>query len=128
MLPLYFPRSLEEERQSLPFLPADIGNAEGEPVVPERQIRIREKPGASEGKPNVCVKRACVKGSGGEEGKRNGTKPICLSTWQCGSPILVTGHWVSPLCPKIVTQNFRHSSNNWGLLWIILYLFSLTTN
>ncbi|XP_068946331.1 ganglioside-induced differentiation-associated protein 2 isoform X1 [Petaurus breviceps papuanus] len=46
LLPLYFPRSLKEESQSLPYLPADIGNAEGEPVVPERQIRISEKPGA----------------------------------------------------------------------------------
>lgn len=48
LLPLYFPRSLKEESQSLPCLPADIGNAEGEPVVPERQIRISEKPGAYE--------------------------------------------------------------------------------
>ncbi|XP_020645151.1 ganglioside-induced differentiation-associated protein 2 isoform X1 [Pogona vitticeps] len=48
MLPLYFPRSVEEEKRSLPFLPADIGNAQGEPVVPERQIRISEKPGVSE--------------------------------------------------------------------------------
>ncbi|ERE89899.1 ganglioside-induced differentiation-associated protein 2 [Cricetulus griseus] len=48
LLPLYFPRSLREESQSLPYLPADIGNADGEPVVPERQIRISEKPGASE--------------------------------------------------------------------------------
>ncbi|XP_044305658.1 ganglioside-induced differentiation-associated protein 2 isoform X2 [Varanus komodoensis] len=48
MLPLYFPRSLEEETRSLPLLPADIGNAEGEPVVPERQIRISEKPGVLE--------------------------------------------------------------------------------
>ncbi|NXX71312.1 GDAP2 protein, partial [Spizella passerina] len=49
LLPLYFPRSLEEEMQSLPYLPADIGNAEGEPVVPERQIRITEKPGVPDG-------------------------------------------------------------------------------
>ncbi|XP_045152480.1 ganglioside-induced differentiation-associated protein 2-like [Echinops telfairi] len=48
LLPLYFPRSLEEESQSLPYLPADIGNSEVEPVVPERQIRISEKPGAPE--------------------------------------------------------------------------------
>ncbi|XP_030059878.1 ganglioside-induced differentiation-associated protein 2 [Microcaecilia unicolor] len=45
LLPLYFPRSLKEERRSLAYLPADIGNAEGEPVVPERKIRISEKPG-----------------------------------------------------------------------------------
>ncbi|KAG7282299.1 hypothetical protein CRUP_002687 [Coryphaenoides rupestris] len=45
LLPLYFPRSEEEERASLPFIPADIGNLEGEPIVPERQIRITEKPG-----------------------------------------------------------------------------------
>ncbi|KAG7467241.1 hypothetical protein MATL_G00151200 [Megalops atlanticus] len=45
LLPLYYPRSEEEERASLPLLPPDIGNSEGEPVVPERQIRITEKPG-----------------------------------------------------------------------------------
>lgn len=48
LLPLYYPRSKSEERASLPLLPADIGNAEGEPVVPERQIRITEKPGSLE--------------------------------------------------------------------------------
>lgn len=50
LLPLYYPRSEEEERASLPLIPADIGNSEGEPVVPERQIRIAEKPGCLEGK------------------------------------------------------------------------------
>uniref|UniRef100_A0A8C7RC08 Ganglioside induced differentiation associated protein 2 n=1 Tax=Oncorhynchus mykiss TaxID=8022 RepID=A0A8C7RC08_ONCMY len=48
LLPLYYPRSEEEERASLPLIPADIGNSEGEPVVPERQIRIAEKPGSLE--------------------------------------------------------------------------------
>ncbi|XP_052461777.1 ganglioside-induced differentiation-associated protein 2-like [Carassius gibelio] len=45
LMPLYYPCSKREEKISLPLLPADIGNAEGEPVVPERQIRIAEKPG-----------------------------------------------------------------------------------
>ena len=49
LLPLYFPRSEEEERASLPFVPGDIGNSEGEPIIPERQIRITEKPGNQEG-------------------------------------------------------------------------------
>uniref|UniRef100_A0A8C9W413 Ganglioside induced differentiation associated protein 2 n=1 Tax=Scleropages formosus TaxID=113540 RepID=A0A8C9W413_SCLFO len=48
LMPLYFPRSLEEERSSLALIPPDIGNSEGEPVVPERQIRITEKPGSLE--------------------------------------------------------------------------------
>ncbi|XP_061579296.1 ganglioside-induced differentiation-associated protein 2 [Cololabis saira] len=48
LLPLYFPRSKREEKASLPLIPADIGNSEGEPVVPERQIRIAEKPGSLE--------------------------------------------------------------------------------
>ncbi|KAM4046598.1 ganglioside-induced differentiation-associated protein 2 [Anomaloglossus baeobatrachus] len=48
LLPLYFPRSPQEEQSSLPLLPPDIGNADGEPVVPERQIRICEKPGVHE--------------------------------------------------------------------------------
>lgn len=49
LLPLYYPRSHEEEKACLPLIPADIGNSEGEPVVPERQIRIAEKPGSLEG-------------------------------------------------------------------------------
>uniref|UniRef100_A0AAV2K2A5 Macro domain-containing protein n=1 Tax=Knipowitschia caucasica TaxID=637954 RepID=A0AAV2K2A5_KNICA len=48
LLPMYYPRSEEEERVFLPMIPADIGNSEGEPVVPERQIRIAEKPGTLE--------------------------------------------------------------------------------
>uniref|UniRef100_A0A4W6G0B3 Ganglioside induced differentiation associated protein 2 n=1 Tax=Lates calcarifer TaxID=8187 RepID=A0A4W6G0B3_LATCA len=48
LLPLYYPRSEEEEEACLPLIPADIGNSEGEPVVPERQIRIAEKPGSLE--------------------------------------------------------------------------------
>lgn len=48
LMPLYFPRSEEEERASLPLIPSDIGNSEGEPVIPERQIRIAEKPGTLE--------------------------------------------------------------------------------
>lgn len=50
LLPLYYPRSEDEEKACLPFIPADIGNSQGEPVVPERQIRIAEKPGTLEGK------------------------------------------------------------------------------
>lgn len=49
LLPLYFPRSEEEEQACRPLIPADIGNSEGEPIVPERQIRISEKPGVLEG-------------------------------------------------------------------------------
>lgn len=49
LLPLYYPRSEEEEKACMPLIPADIGNSEGEPVVPERQIRIAEKPGTLEG-------------------------------------------------------------------------------
>uniref|UniRef100_A0A4W4F570 Macro domain-containing protein n=1 Tax=Electrophorus electricus TaxID=8005 RepID=A0A4W4F570_ELEEL len=52
LLPLYYPRSRAEELSSLPLLPADVGNREGEPVVPERQIRITEKPGSLPGESN----------------------------------------------------------------------------
>ncbi|XP_061735524.1 ganglioside-induced differentiation-associated protein 2 [Nerophis ophidion] len=48
LLPLYYPRSDQEERACLPLIPANIGNSEGEPVVPERRIRIAEKPGSLE--------------------------------------------------------------------------------
>jgi hypothetical protein len=33
-----------EEKIALTQLPLDIGNEDGEPVIPERQIRILDKP------------------------------------------------------------------------------------
>lgn len=44
ILPLYFPRNETEERLSPSKLPLDIGNEDGEPIIPERQIRILDKP------------------------------------------------------------------------------------
>ncbi|XP_025098493.1 protein GDAP2 homolog [Pomacea canaliculata] len=44
LLPLYFPRSIKEEEESIPKLPKDIGNEDGEPIIEERQIRIIDKP------------------------------------------------------------------------------------
>lgn len=44
VMPLYFPRSKEEEEYVLNKLPDDIGNENGEPVIAERQIRIMDKP------------------------------------------------------------------------------------
>ncbi|XP_026280834.1 protein GDAP2 homolog isoform X2 [Frankliniella occidentalis] len=44
LLPLYFPRSSAEEAQSRWLLPADIGGSLGEPVLPDRQIRIIDNP------------------------------------------------------------------------------------
>lgn len=44
LMPLYFPRDLREERYAAECLPADVGNEEGEPFLPERQIRIMDKP------------------------------------------------------------------------------------
>ncbi|XP_022082021.1 protein GDAP2 homolog [Acanthaster planci] len=44
LLPLYFPRSKTEEQWALDLVPANIGNEDGEPVNPERKIRIAEDP------------------------------------------------------------------------------------
>ncbi|XP_076079639.1 protein GDAP2 homolog [Mytilus galloprovincialis] len=44
ILPLYFPRNETEEKIAVTELPLDIGNEDGEPVIPERQIRIMDKP------------------------------------------------------------------------------------
>ena len=44
LLPLYFPRSRDEELFAAFHLPLDVGNADGEPVIAERQIRISGKP------------------------------------------------------------------------------------
>ncbi|XP_057308387.1 protein GDAP2 homolog [Hydractinia symbiolongicarpus] len=43
-MPLYFPRDKKEEQYAVEYLPTDIGNEEGEPFLPERQIRIMDKP------------------------------------------------------------------------------------
>ncbi|PIK57000.1 hypothetical protein BSL78_06091 [Apostichopus japonicus] len=44
ILRLYFPRSEEEEQWAVDLLPDDIGNADGEPFIPERKIRITGDP------------------------------------------------------------------------------------
>ncbi|XP_038079031.1 protein GDAP2 homolog [Patiria miniata] len=44
LLPLYFPRSKTEEHWALDLIPANIGNEDGEPVNPERKIRITDDP------------------------------------------------------------------------------------
>lgn len=44
LLPLYFPRSKLEEDAAKYQLPMDVGGADGEPVMPDRQIRIIDNP------------------------------------------------------------------------------------
>jgi hypothetical protein len=45
LLPLYFPRSAEEEAMAEKLLPEDTGNEWGETVMEERKIRIAAVPG-----------------------------------------------------------------------------------
>lgn len=49
VLPLYFPRSTEEEAHVLSLLPEDTGNENGETVIEERKIRIAATPVAPVG-------------------------------------------------------------------------------
>ena len=44
VLPLYFPRSAEEEAYAAKGLPSALGNEFGEPVIAERIIRITSNP------------------------------------------------------------------------------------
>ena len=44
LLSLYFPRTLAEEENACWQLPADIGGMDGEPLFPDRQIRIIDNP------------------------------------------------------------------------------------
>uniref|UniRef100_A0A1E1XDL0 Putative hismacro and sec14 domain-containing-containing protein n=1 Tax=Amblyomma aureolatum TaxID=187763 RepID=A0A1E1XDL0_9ACAR len=44
LLPLYFPRTSLEELQAQYQLPKDVGGPRGEPLLPERGIRIVDKP------------------------------------------------------------------------------------
>ncbi|KAK6627925.1 hypothetical protein RUM44_010407 [Polyplax serrata] len=44
LLPLYFPRSEAEENKARWQLPTDIGGPHGEPILPDRQIRIIDNP------------------------------------------------------------------------------------
>lgn len=64
----------------MPYLPADIGNAEGEPVVPERQIRITEKPGVPDGEflTELWNKYLCVKVDGKPEKARGKQRDVFL--------------------------------------------------
>lgn len=44
LLPLYFPRSKMEEEAARWQLPSDVGGSDGEPLLPDRQIRIIDNP------------------------------------------------------------------------------------
>ncbi|KAL2719434.1 protein GDAP2 [Vespula squamosa] len=44
ILPLYFPRNLAEQDNACWQLPIDIGGTDGEPLLPDRQIRIIDNP------------------------------------------------------------------------------------
>ncbi|CAL1264930.1 unnamed protein product, partial [Larinioides sclopetarius] len=44
LMPLYYPRSKEEEEYACFYLPKDIGGENGEAYIPERQMRIVERP------------------------------------------------------------------------------------
>lgn len=44
LLPLYFPRNLAEQDNACWQLPIDIGGTDGEPLLPDRQIRIIDNP------------------------------------------------------------------------------------
>ncbi|XP_013780164.1 protein GDAP2 homolog [Limulus polyphemus] len=44
LMPLYYPRSKIEEEYAMYYLPPDVGGINGEPFLPERQIRIVDKP------------------------------------------------------------------------------------
>ncbi|XP_050500642.1 protein GDAP2 homolog [Diabrotica virgifera virgifera] len=44
LLPLYFPRSKLEEESARYQLPSDTGGPDGEPIMPDRQIRIIDNP------------------------------------------------------------------------------------
>ena len=49
-MPLYFPRTKEEEDYATKALPADLGDEFGEPTIQERKIRISEYPVVTSGK------------------------------------------------------------------------------
>ena len=66
MLPLYFPRSQSEEDFTAYHLPYDIGNEDGEPVIPERQIRIQSKPSANNHSRLMFFYPKAFKGCAGE--------------------------------------------------------------
>ncbi|XP_023246100.1 protein GDAP2 homolog [Copidosoma floridanum] len=44
LLPLYFPRTMAEEDDACWQLPSDVGGIDGEPQLPDRQIRIIDNP------------------------------------------------------------------------------------
>lgn len=44
LLPLYFPRSQTEEDAARWQLPVDLGGPDGEPLLPDREIRIIDNP------------------------------------------------------------------------------------
>ena len=98
LLPLYFPRSEQEETFAIAQLPEDTGNEWGEAVIPERTIRIATIPG-HDGSPvaDDSVTSACA--------------PLMLRCWlqgrsdDCVLPAIPAHHCVTAVlahssCPR----------------------------
>eukprot|EP00003_Mantamonas_plastica_P028026 TRINITY_DN6189_c0_g1_i4.p1 TRINITY_DN6189_c0_g1~~TRINITY_DN6189_c0_g1_i4.p1 ORF type:complete len:372 (-),score=75.02 TRINITY_DN6189_c0_g1_i4:594-1709(-) len=63
IIPLYFPRSSQEEEEALDKLPKDVGNEFGETVIEERNIRIGAMPGMGSSEEDEAF--AAIGGEGG---------------------------------------------------------------
>ena len=64
LMPLYYPRSKKEEEYALYYLPKDIGGENGEAYIPERQMRIVERPFKIKDGEHICshtsTKHPCI--------------------------------------------------------------------
>ena len=60
IMPLYFPRSKEEEAYAAKALPLELGDEFGEPIIPERKIRISDKMPVGRGKVTQQIVCVCI--------------------------------------------------------------------
>ncbi|XP_015908777.1 protein GDAP2 homolog [Parasteatoda tepidariorum] len=94
LMPLYYPRSKEEEEYALYYLPSDVGGENGEAYIPERQMRIVDRPFkpndeveesvdlAAELQSSVCIgKTAFAKMHGDLDRHRSVTNKNSADSW-----------------------------------------------
>ncbi|KAH8020600.1 hypothetical protein HPB51_002549 [Rhipicephalus microplus] len=104
LLPLYFPRTTLEEEAAQRRLPKDIGGPHGEPMLPERGIRIVDKPfGAGQQKVSVRLGREAPSAKSDEPPSHGSRRTEKVA-------------WLTVCCPEeYLTAPDAARENLWGV-------------
>ena len=116
VLPLYFPRTRQEERKVISQIPANIGNERGESLMSHRDIRISETPAAGGGKIDETA-------GGMPNFPRAARPPADNSAAGERAKSEIVG-WSSDFTSMTDSPDSRRGTNSEGMTWKFTDMFS----